>query len=66
VATTASPMTPGYAGGLASNKSVALGARGAPHPVRPYPSEAMRAYRVSTAVNSVKNDGPECGEPIAG
>ncbi len=24
------------------------------------PSEAMHAYRVSTAVNSVKNNGPEC------
>jgi putative SOS response-associated peptidase YedK len=28
--------------------------------LRPYPSGAMRAYRVSTAVNSVRNDGPEC------
>jgi hypothetical protein len=26
--------------------------------LRPYPSEAMRAYLVSTAVNIVKNDGP--------
>jgi putative SOS response-associated peptidase YedK len=32
---------------------------------RPHPSEAMRAYRVSTAVNSPKNDGPECIEPAA-
>ncbi len=29
--------------------------------LRPYPSEALRAYRVSTAVNNVKNDGPGCG-----
>jgi putative SOS response-associated peptidase YedK len=33
--------------------------------LRPYPSEAMRAYRVSTAVNNVKNYGPECIEPAA-
>jgi putative SOS response-associated peptidase YedK len=31
--------------------------------LRPFPSEAMRAYRVSTAVNNVKNSGPECIEP---
>ena len=31
--------------------------------LRPYPSEAMRAYRVITAVNSVRNDGPKCIEP---
>ena len=30
----------------------------------PYPSEALRAYRVSTAVNSVKNSGPECIEAV--
>jgi len=24
----------------------------------------MRAYRVSTAVNNVKNYGPECIEPV--
>ena len=34
-----------------------------PELLRPYPSDEMRAYRVSTAVNSVKNDGPECLEP---
>jgi len=28
-----------------------------------YPADAMRAYRVSTAVNSLKNYGPECIEP---
>jgi putative SOS response-associated peptidase YedK len=28
--------------------------------LRPYPSAAMHAYRVSTAVNSVKNYGPKC------
>jgi putative SOS response-associated peptidase YedK len=33
--------------------------------LRPYPSEEMRAYRVSTAVNNVKYDGPECIEPAA-
>ena len=30
--------------------------------LRPYPSEALRAYRVSTAVNNVRNDGPGCVE----
>jgi putative SOS response-associated peptidase YedK len=33
--------------------------------LRPYPSEAMRAYRVSTAVNNVRNDGTKCIEPAA-
>ena len=33
--------------------------------LRPYPSEAMWAYRVSPVVNSPKNDGPECIEPEA-
>jgi len=33
--------------------------------LRAYTSEAMRAYRVSTAVNNVKNYGPECIEPAA-
>ncbi len=28
--------------------------------LRRCPSEAMQAYRVSTAVNNVKNDGPDC------
>ena len=32
--------------------------------LRPYPSEAMRAYPVSTAVNGARNDGPECVEPV--
>jgi putative SOS response-associated peptidase YedK len=32
--------------------------------LRPYPSEAMRAYRVSTVVNSVRNDRPKCIEPM--
>ena len=31
--------------------------------LKPYAADAMRAYRVSTAVNSLKNDGPECIEP---
>jgi putative SOS response-associated peptidase YedK len=33
--------------------------------LRPYPSEEMRTYRVSTVVNNVKNDGPECFEATA-
>jgi putative SOS response-associated peptidase YedK len=33
--------------------------------LRPYPSEEMRTYRVSRAVNNPKNDGPECVEPAA-
>lgn len=33
--------------------------------LRPHPSEAMRAYPVSTAVNSVRNNGPECVEAVA-
>lgn len=33
--------------------------------LRPYPSEAMRACRVSTAVHSLKNNGPECVEATA-
>ena len=33
--------------------------------LRPYPSEAMHAYRISTAVNNVKNEGPECVEAAA-
>jgi putative SOS response-associated peptidase YedK len=31
--------------------------------LRPFPSEAMRAYLVGSRVNSPKNDGPECLEP---
>lgn len=31
-------------------------------PIRPYPAEEMTAERVSTLVNSVKNEGPECLE----
>ncbi len=30
--------------------------------LRPYPPDGMRAYRVSTGVNNVRNDGPECVE----
>ena len=29
----------------------------------PYPSDHMQAYEVSTLVNSLKNDSPECIEP---
>ena len=32
--------------------------------LRPYPSEGMGAYPVSTVVNSPKNDTPECIEPL--
>jgi hypothetical protein len=32
--------------------------------LRPYPSEVIRAYRVRTAVNSVRGDGPERIEPV--
>lgn len=31
----------------------------------PYPPDRMEAYRVSTLVNSAKNDKPECIEPIS-
>lgn len=30
----------------------------------PYPAEAMIAYEVSSFVNSVKNNGPECLVPV--
>ncbi len=39
-------------------------ARDVPELLRPYSSDAMHIYRVSTAVNNVKNDGPECIEPV--
>ena len=32
--------------------------------LKPYPVEEMRAYPVSTRVNSPKNDGPELIEPV--
>ena len=32
--------------------------------LRPYDQEKMKAYEVSRVVNSVKNDAPECIEPI--
>jgi putative SOS response-associated peptidase YedK len=32
--------------------------------LQPYPAEEMRYFPVSTAVNRVSNDGPECMEPI--
>jgi putative SOS response-associated peptidase YedK len=31
--------------------------------LKPYPPDAMRAYPVSTVVNSARNDTPECIEP---
>jgi putative SOS response-associated peptidase YedK len=30
--------------------------------LKPFPADAMRHYRVSTRVNSVKNDDPACAE----
>ncbi len=33
--------------------------------LQPYPAAEMAAYTVSTLVNSVKNDSPECIEPAA-
>lgn len=33
--------------------------------LRPYPAEEMDAYTVSPTVNSVKNDSPECIEPVS-
>ena len=32
--------------------------------LKPHPPDAMRAYPVSTVVNSPKNDTPECIEPV--
>ena len=32
--------------------------------LKPYPSNEMEAYKVSTIVNSPKNDTPQCIEPI--
>lgn len=33
--------------------------------LKPYPSENMDAFRVSTRVNNARNEGPELAEPIA-
>jgi putative SOS response-associated peptidase YedK len=33
--------------------------------LRPYDENLMKAYEVSRAVNSVKNDTPECVEPLS-
>ncbi len=33
--------------------------------LRPYPGEAMEAFRVSPQMNSPRFDGPECIEPVA-
>jgi putative SOS response-associated peptidase YedK len=33
--------------------------------LRPYPAEQMRAYPVSTVVNSWQNESPECFAPVA-
>jgi putative SOS response-associated peptidase YedK len=32
--------------------------------LRPFPAAEMDAYTVSDGVNSVKNDSPECIEPV--
>lgn len=32
--------------------------------LRPFPADAMEAWPVSTLVNSPRNDGPECVEPV--
>jgi putative SOS response-associated peptidase YedK len=34
--------------------------------LQPFPADEMAAYRVSSLVNSVKNDSPECVEPASG
>jgi putative SOS response-associated peptidase YedK len=33
--------------------------------LQPYPADEMSAYTVSSLVNSVKNDSPECIEPVS-
>ena len=33
--------------------------------LRPYPADPMAFYRVSTAVNNVRNDTPSCTEPLS-
>ncbi len=33
--------------------------------LQPFPAERMRAYPVSTRVNKVENDDPQCAEPVA-
>jgi putative SOS response-associated peptidase YedK len=33
--------------------------------LQPYPADEMIAYEVSSLVNSVKNDSPECIEPVS-
>ena len=32
--------------------------------LKPYPSGEMEAYKVSTIVNSPKNESPKCIEPV--
>jgi putative SOS response-associated peptidase YedK len=34
--------------------------------LKPYDADLKKAYEVSRVVNSVKNDTPECVEPIGG
>jgi putative SOS response-associated peptidase YedK len=33
--------------------------------LRPYPSDAMRAYSVGLLVNNPRNDGPACLDPAS-
>ena len=32
--------------------------------LRPYPSEALQAYQVSTLVNNPRHEAPDCLEPL--
>jgi putative SOS response-associated peptidase YedK len=34
--------------------------------LKPFPSELMEAYEVSTIVNSPKNEAPDCIKPVEG
>jgi putative SOS response-associated peptidase YedK len=36
------------------------------HLIRPYPSDLMQVTAVSTYVNSPRNEGPQCVEPVSG
>jgi putative SOS response-associated peptidase YedK len=41
-----------------------FGAYAATEMLKPYDAGLMRRYAVSTWVNNVANDGPECSKPI--
>jgi putative SOS response-associated peptidase YedK len=32
--------------------------------LKPYPSEEMQAYEISSFVSNARNEGPECIDPI--